>query len=87
MLELCVAYAAGSIFGPREIDMPMYTLLDGKIQKARAQLGYTIETATNAAPSITCHECGRTSFNESDIKHKYCGYCHKYHEDTQAKPS
>jgi protein-arginine kinase activator protein McsA len=29
--------------------------------------------------SITCHTCEMTSYNPNDIKHKYCGKCHKYH--------
>jgi len=29
--------------------------------------------------SITCHTCNMTSFSRGDIRHKYCGKCHKYH--------
>lgn len=31
-------------------------------------------------PSITCPKCGWTSYNASDIKYRYCGNCHQYHE-------
>jgi hypothetical protein len=29
-------------------------------------------------PSITCPECGLTSFNPSDIREGYCGACHDW---------
>jgi hypothetical protein len=31
--------------------------------------------------SITCLTCHRTSYNPNDVKEKYCGACHKFHED------
>jgi hypothetical protein len=31
--------------------------------------------------SITCHRCGRTSYNLDDIMGLYCGACHRFHED------
>jgi len=30
------------------------------------------------APSFTCRECGFTSYNLNDVKHRYCGRCHKF---------
>lgn len=30
--------------------------------------------------SITCPKCRRTSYNLNDVKHRYCGYCHQFHE-------
>lgn len=32
--------------------------------------------------TITCHVCHRTSGHPDDIKNKYCGYCHTFHEDS-----
>lgn len=29
-------------------------------------------------PSITCPECGMTSYNPNDIREGYCGNCHAY---------
>lgn len=29
-------------------------------------------------PSITCPICGRTSYNQDDIKERYCGKCHQF---------
>lgn len=31
--------------------------------------------------TITCLVCGMTSYNPNDVKHKYCGNCHKFLED------
>jgi ribosomal protein L37E len=31
--------------------------------------------------AITCLICGRTSWNKKDVEYKYCGYCHKFHDD------
>jgi len=31
-------------------------------------------------PSITCSLCRATSYNENDIRERYCGRCHKFHE-------
>ena len=38
-------------------------------------------------PSITCPQCGRTSYNRNDIEQKYCGACHRFHDEmrTDAK--
>lgn len=35
-------------------------------------------------PSITCPKCGRTSHNPNDVRERYCGNCHQYH-DTMGK--
>jgi hypothetical protein len=32
-------------------------------------------------PSITCPQCGATSYNLNDIEHRYCGRCHRFHDD------
>lgn len=29
---------------------------------------------------IACPKCGAQSFNPNDIKHRYCGNCHEFHE-------
>ena len=31
-----------------------------------------------ASPSFTCRDCGMTSYNLNDVKHRYCGRCHKF---------
>lgn len=30
-------------------------------------------------PSITCPQCGMTSYHPMDIEKKYCGNCHQFH--------
>jgi ribosomal protein L37E len=30
--------------------------------------------------SITCPQCGRTSYHPEDVRQKYCGACHQFHE-------
>ena len=29
---------------------------------------------------INCLICGRTSWNQNDVREKYCGNCHQYHD-------
>jgi hypothetical protein len=31
-------------------------------------------------PSIMCPKCGMVSYNPTDIRQKYCGNCHTFHE-------
>jgi len=31
--------------------------------------------------AILCFTCGMLSHNPDDITQKYCGHCHKFHED------
>lgn len=37
-------------------------------------------------PSITCPKCGMTSYHPDDIRYRYCGNCHGYHDDLDAAP-
>ena len=30
--------------------------------------------------SITCPRCRRTSYNLNDVRHRYCGACHEFHD-------
>jgi len=42
---------------------------------------FEIIPPTSQAPfGIKCLVCGRTSWNENDVKQRYCGNCHQYHE-------
>jgi hypothetical protein len=29
--------------------------------------------------NITCLDCGFTSWNENDVRERYCGNCHEFH--------
>jgi hypothetical protein len=42
---------------------------------------YEISADTYGNPWIRCLRCGLGSYNPNDIQHKYCGYCHIFHED------
>jgi ribosomal protein L37E len=33
--------------------------------------------------SITCARCGLTSYNINDVVQRYCGNCHRFHEDEE----
>lgn len=35
--------------------------------------------------NIKCPKCRMVSYNTNDIKHKFCGNCHEWHEDRKVK--
>jgi hypothetical protein len=37
--------------------------------------------AADPRPSITCPECGATSWHPRDVADLYCGYCHWWTSD------
>lgn len=45
--------------------------------------GYAIHPDPDAPAGyvITCHRCGLTSANPNDVSNKFCGFCHRFHED------
>ncbi|MCE7980320.1 MAG: hypothetical protein DYG89_03950 [Caldilinea sp. CFX5] len=45
------------------------------------QTTYTLAADGN---SITCRQCNYTSHNINDIQNRYCGYCHKFHEESRS---
>jgi ribosomal protein L37E len=36
---------------------------------------------TTTGHAIRCRVCGMTSHNPNDVKHRYCGHCHAFHDD------
>lgn len=40
----------------------------------------TYEIMNNGA-AIKCSMCGLTSYHPDDVKHRYCGNCHLFHDD------
>jgi hypothetical protein len=36
------------------------------------------------ADSITCPQCGMTSYHPEDILQRYCGNCHRFHDEPPA---
>jgi hypothetical protein len=53
-----------------------FTCGDGDPLEARTP--YVISSDGTA---ITCPRCGRTSHNPNDVRERYCGFCHAFHED------
>lgn len=41
-------------------------------------------TMIDNGKAIRCNECGSASYNHSDILHKYCARCQKWHHDRPA---
>jgi hypothetical protein len=39
---------------------------------------------TPGNPSITCPTCARVSYNPTDIRERYCGFCHQFHDQMKA---
>ena len=57
------------------------------IEKARADRmdkGYSIKS-DGVTTTITCHKCGRTSGNTGDVRERYCGFCHVFHEEEKGQ--
>jgi len=40
-------------------------------------MGYTIAAD---GKSITCHQCGLTSYGLNDVRHRYCVRCDVFHD-------
>ncbi|HZF23992.1 MAG TPA: hypothetical protein VE030_11075 [Burkholderiales bacterium] len=41
------------------------------------------EMKNAAAVSIACPKCGRVSHNANDVRERYCGNCHSFHDDAR----
>lgn len=55
---------------------------DPVIARIDADLAEPALPAMPATPnSITCPHCHRTSYNPNDMRERYCGACHRYHDD------
>jgi hypothetical protein len=38
-------------------------------------------TLVEDGQAIKCHTCGLTSWHPEDVRHRFCGKCHVFHED------
>jgi hypothetical protein len=46
--------------------------------------GYELVRSNSAnEPGIRCKTCGKVSYQPQDIANKYCGQCHKFHEESE----
>lgn len=46
--------------------------------------GITLDDAGREV-AIECFVCRRTSHHAMDVKHRYCGHCHVFHDDLDAE--
>lgn len=49
------------------------------------RLGLDVNRLTHDAegPSFTCPRCGAASRHPGDVKHRYCGRCHLFADETE----
>jgi hypothetical protein len=60
-----------------KVEMSMEsTFVDGRVQ----QTGYIIHRERGRV-TITCLRCQSISANPNDVENKYCGRCHRFHEE------
>lgn len=46
-------------------------------------IGYdlvTLDDGIRLTLGIRCHACRRVSFNPHDVRERFCGHCHVFHE-------
>ncbi len=36
--------------------------------------------------AIRCRRCGHTSYHPEDVRQRYCGACHRFHDDPEPPP-
>lgn len=36
--------------------------------------------------AIDCLRCGMISYHPEDVRHRYCGHCHRFHHDPIEEP-
>ncbi len=46
---------------------------------------FRIVRTNRGEKGIECLDCGFTSWNRNDVKHKYCGNCHEFHDTKEWK--
>jgi hypothetical protein len=49
---------------------------ENAVQAGLKPLTYSIAAK---GENITCFKCGMTSWNENDVRERYCGNCHEFH--------
>jgi hypothetical protein len=68
-----------SCYGGHEDDPPEMTRRQAADAAVALYEARQLAAADGAA--ITCPRCGRTSYNPNDIAQRYCGACHRFHEE------
>lgn len=55
-------------------------LLEVTHEPAKPEPGEARYSISPDGKSIECHKCGLVSGNPNDVENKYCGNCHRFHE-------
>jgi predicted Zn-ribbon and HTH transcriptional regulator len=66
--------------------MDLRLATDDEIKEVEKELNQVTQTLKKAyslintpnGVEILCHQCGYTSSNPNDVKHRYCGHCHQF---------
>lgn len=70
---------------PTEVDLAL--LLPFLMQQYRTTVESMLTpaegpyTVLDHGHAIRCNTCGKTSWNSNDVLQRYCGHCHRFHED------
>jgi hypothetical protein len=51
------------------------------MKTSRIPLTYQLVKTGKGYLGIKCLICGLVSYNLNDIRQRYCGQCHRFHED------
>jgi ribosomal protein L37E len=57
-----------------------YDLVVTQIEVRRTRSGEPIFDGRMTL-GIRCHTCGRVSYHPKDVEERYCGACHRFHEE------
>jgi ribosomal protein L37E len=60
--------------------MAAFSSPPSKLEMPTLEPTFEIVHSDAGGKGIRCKDCGLTSYNENDIKNKYCGNCHDFHE-------
>jgi len=68
--------AIATVLAEREVDARV-------VQQADTEhaWGAPVTVPDKERPSITCPTCGMVSYNHNDIRERYCGHCHQFHDE------
>lgn len=47
----------------------------------RPERGFVLLEGKDGQRAIKCLACLLVSYNRNDVEQRYCGHCHKFHED------
>lgn len=81
--EISVLIRQNMVYGRLfDVKPPKCSIEEARWYDAMAEHGRTYEVGANGK-TIKCLACGMTSFSPEDVSRKYCGSCHKFHQDLE----